>query len=87
EKGLALEKKVDTGNVGDRSVDAGTRRVSLERDTLKSITIPTGGLEGTSVGILDEKLERSIRDYAEKKAKEGARGWEQFRNTEDLYEG
>ncbi|MFX9673008.1 hypothetical protein ABTO96_19675, partial [Acinetobacter baumannii] len=29
----------------------------------------------------------SIRDYAEKKAKEGARGWEQFRNTEDLYEG
>ncbi len=81
ERGLRMDEKVDSKNVGDRSLDKSSNRVSLERD-LYEVGIVGKGEQGA---LLPAEQEAAIKEFAEKKVAAGAKGWEQFKSAADLY--
>ncbi|MBY0547484.1 MAG: hypothetical protein K2W95_09345 [Candidatus Obscuribacterales bacterium] len=86
-KGLALEGKVNTGNVGDRTVNpAGSNRVTIERD-YANVGVRTSNGTATSGALLPREMSEAITEYATKKLREGKPGWETFKDTTSLYQG
>lgn len=81
ERGLRMDEKVDTQNVGDRSLDKSSNRVSLERDLYEVGKV--GKL--TEGALLLPEQESALKELAEKKIAAGAKGWEQFKTSADLY--
>lgn len=77
--GLALSEAPKTGNVGDYCTDKTTNRVTLERDMFEH---SRGSQKGA---VVPEALAKGIKDYCERKAKSGAKGWEAFKSSADLY--
>lgn len=81
EAGLGLSEAPNTGNHTDGSADKTTHRVKIDRDMFEH------SKEGSPSGaVVPEELAKGIKDYCEKRVKEGAKGWEEFKSTADLYE-